>query len=344
MLKVFSDLHHGDLYYSLHSLFEKRLGFELYRPIGLDWFHAGHWKIAAPYGNAIDTANQYLDINNFGFDINLNLNGSHYVKDGIYHIHEPTHDYYQKAITLEQFKNMKFDIMMPTYSPHDYEYEKLRNLYQPNAKMVCHLGNTKQRTHLPNVLTSVPYNKASKQNVVYCHQELDPKLYSYEEPKNKNIINAVVSCFPYPEVWNKYKNLLSDISMKYYGSGSPEGPVHGAKGVAEKMIESNIGWHLKPHGGLGHTAMGWMYCGRPIITNMSQHRSWGGDAVRLFEPGVTCHDIEAHSPEENCAMIRKMLEPEENIRWCERARARFIDIINYDREEQDVRKFLEVIL
>ena len=99
-MNIFADLHHGDLFYSLHRLFVERLGWTLYRPIGHDWFNAGYWKIAEPYGNAKDTINQYLDINCRGYNAYTNLNGEHYLKDGVYHIYDPRPNYYQKTITF----------------------------------------------------------------------------------------------------------------------------------------------------------------------------------------------------------------------------------------------------
>ncbi len=344
-INVFCDLHHSDLYFSLHRIFEVRLGFKLYRPIGMDWFDQGYWKIAEPYNNARDTVGQYLNIAPGEWDQHKNLNGNHYVEDGVYHVHEPVHRYHQRAITLEKFKSMKFDIILSTYAPHDAPYEKLAKLYQPQAKVIAQLGNTGQKTHLRNVITSVPYNPKPGQNVTILHQELDPDIYFWTPPNaNTKNIYSMVNCYPYPELYKKYKVALTEVDMKHYGGGSPDGGLFGCRGVAEKMRESNIGWQLKPLGGLGHTAMGWMFSGRPIITNMSQNRSWGGNALRIFEPGVTCHDIEAHSFEENLKMIRKMLEPEENAKWCERARARFTSVIDYDAEEQQFRKFIERLI
>src|SRR5574337_1850875 len=124
-MKIFTDLHHGDLFYSIHALFEKRLNIEVYRPIGLDWFYKGYWRIAEPYGNAIDTVKQYLDINDHGFDQYKNLNGNNYKQDNVYHVYEPVHQYYQRAITFEQFKSMKFDIIMSTVECHDQPYLRL---------------------------------------------------------------------------------------------------------------------------------------------------------------------------------------------------------------------------
>lgn len=346
-MKVFTDLHHGDLYFSLKRLFEDRLGFELYRPIGLDWFHEGYWQIAKPYNHAMDTVNQYLAIGGDDWDQYKDLNGgtNNYVEDNVYHIWEPVHEYHQKAITFDTFKDMDIDIIMSTVVLHDRPYEKMRDVYKPNAKIIAHLGNTGQRTHLPNVIHSVPYRPAPGQNTVLVHQELDPNIYKYVKPSSetKNIF-SVVNCFPYPHVFNQYKAAMPDVDMRAYGAGSPDGSLFGCRGVAEKMREANIAWHLKPQGGLGHSAMGWMMSGRPLITNMSQNRSWGGNAVALFEPGVTCFDIERGTIEENVAAIRTMLEPEENVKWSERVKQRFHDVINYDAEEEKTRRFIERLI
>jgi hypothetical protein len=107
-MKIFTDLHHNDLYYALISLFEKRLGYEVYRPIGLDWFHNGYWKIAAPYNHAMDTVRQYLDIDqtdwvNAPWHEYKQANSNYFINDEVYHVHEPIHDYHQKAITFDQF-------------------------------------------------------------------------------------------------------------------------------------------------------------------------------------------------------------------------------------------------
>ncbi|MCJ7634401.1 hypothetical protein MUP77_18670, partial [Candidatus Bathyarchaeota archaeon] len=61
---VFVELHHGDLFFSLHLLFEERLEMNLFRPIGMAWFEKGFFKIAEPYGNAPDTIDQFLGVPN----------------------------------------------------------------------------------------------------------------------------------------------------------------------------------------------------------------------------------------------------------------------------------------
>jgi hypothetical protein len=134
---------------------------------------------------------------------------------------------------------------------------------------------------------------------------------------------------------------LPDVEMKAYGAGSPDGPVSGSVGVAAKMREANVGWHCKPFDGFGHTAMGWFAIGRPVVTTMKDVVMSGGDALSCFEPGVTCLDVGSGDITSNCAVIRRMLQPDENLRWSERVRRRFHDVINYDREAEQIRALVE---
>ena len=342
-MKVFLDLHHSDLYYSLYLLLEKRLGFELYRPIGMDWFYEGYWKIAEPYNNALDTVGQYLNVDRTPF-INGSVNNN-FLKDEIYFIYDPAHKYHQRAIEFEKFKSIKFDIILSTFHAHDYVFETLKNLHQPNAKLIAHMGNTFQTTHLKNVIHSVPYKPKDNQNCIYIHQEIDTNIYNYTQPDKltKNIY-SVTNLMPYTETYYLYKSLLNEFNFKYYGIGCVDGVLNGTLGVYEKMRESNIGLSLKPLGGLGHSNMGWFYSGRGLITNMSQHKIYGEDALKYFEPDVTCIDIDGDTVEENCKKIRKWMMPENTIKLGENAKRRFHEIINYDYEELEFRKFLENII
>lgn len=341
-MNVFTDLHHADLYYSLHLLFEQRLGWKLYRPIGLDWFHQGYWKIAEPYGNSMDTVGQYLDINEDGWDQFKNLNGTHYKENGIYHAYDPTHDYYQKAITLEQFKSMKFDLIVSTIPAHDVSFSRLRDQCHPHAQVVSQMGNINQQSHLQHVLHSTPYKPNVGQNTCLYHQEIDMELYKYVPPNpDTRYIFSAVNCLPYANVYGQYKSLLEDIEFRAYGAGCPNGAVMGTKGVAAIMQQANLGWHIKPGDGFGHTAMGWFASGRPVVTKMSDVVSYGADAPWLFEPGVTCIDLDAGSVSANCAKILAALQPENNLQLAENAKKRFHEVVNYDKEEQEIRKFFE---
>ena len=43
MIRILADFHHHALWESLRLVFEERFGWELYRPIGMDWFIEGYW-------------------------------------------------------------------------------------------------------------------------------------------------------------------------------------------------------------------------------------------------------------------------------------------------------------
>jgi hypothetical protein len=125
---------HGDLYYSLHLLFEERLGMNLFRPVGLDWFKKGFWKLAEPYGNAADTIDQYLGLPDGAWS-NRKEPTQRYGQvefiDGVYHIPVKvgSGEYVQKAITFEEFLKTDFAFIVASYVGHDQPYAELTKRY-----------------------------------------------------------------------------------------------------------------------------------------------------------------------------------------------------------------------
>ncbi len=86
------------------------------------------------------------------------------------------------------------------------------------------------------------------------------------------------------------------------------------------------------------------FSGRAVVTNMSQQRLSGGDALLMYEPGVTCLDIESFSIHDGERAIMEMLEPENQLKYNENAYRRFHDIVNYDEEGVEIKKFMENLL
>lgn len=345
-MKVFTDLHHGDLYYSLHRLFVERFGWELYRPIGVEWADEGYWQVAKPYGNARDTINQFLEISSGGWDPLTRLNGENYLENGIYHVWDGGHDYYQKAVTLEQFKQMRFDIVISTIFDHDTTFADLIKKFQPHAKHVSQMGNLNQVSEVPNVMSSVPYTPKEGQNYVFYHQEVDPKLF-YPTPvptSDPKKIYSFVGAMD-PHLYLTFQERMPDIIWKAHGVGCPDGPVGGGKAIAPMMREANLGWHIKPGDGFGHTVMDWYASGRAVATKFKDIRAYNHfDATSLFEDGVTAINLDGKTVQENIKTIRHFLEPENNARLCEQAGKRFREIVNYDEEERALREFFGRLL
>jgi hypothetical protein len=338
-MKVLVDYHHGNLYHSLQLLFEKRLGFEMYRPIGLEWFTNGYFKIAEPYGNAQDTIDQYLDINNRGWDTHKNLNGDYKIEDGIYHIYDPENKIHHKAITFDKFKEIEFDYILASFPTHGNWENLLR--YQPKAKFIMQIGNEGQTSQSKNILCSTAdFVAKPEQNFYQYHQEFDLGEFEYEPPKHTKKIKSFVISLPEPNLYFAYKNALPEFDFKSHGVGSPDGTVHGPL-IPQMMRESMFGYHVKPADGYGHVIHKWMASGRPVIVRGNYYK--GKMAEPLLIDGVTCIDLDKHSFEENIALIRKYSQPEEHKRMCENAYKRFHEVVNFDKEAQEIKEWLTII-
>lgn len=337
-MKILTDLHHGDLYYALHCLFEKRLDFELYCVIGHEWAD-DYWKIHETQ-NDRSVVGQYLSIDvseNAYHDFNI-------IKDDIYYIWDKRHFYYRKHIRLDTFKDIKFDIILPSHYNHYASWKLLQQRYQPDAKLICHVGNVDRHDNVDYVIRSVPFLGTCKRSVI-ANQEIDKQFYSYV-PVNRDATNitSITSGGFFKDLYYKYSQLLPEYNFKYYGVDSPDGPCNGLQDISKKMQEANLGWTTKPWGSLGHTNMGWLYSGRPVITNMSEHRRTGELALELFEPGVTCIDLDSGTEKENCDIIKKWIDPDVSTRYGIKAMRRFHEVVNYEIEANNVKSFLSDII
>jgi len=343
-MNVFADCHHGSLFASLELLFERRLHWELFRPIGLDWFTSGYWKIAEPYGNFEGTIKQFLDINSLPWSPDGNLNGGNYEKDGIYYIYDPRFNNYQKAITFEKFKEMDFDIIISSIPAHDICYEEMIRLYKPKAKHIAQMGNIFQTTEVKNVMCSTkPYTVPAGKNVVFYHQE--QLLTPFSKPKEDNKrITSFVNCLPNPGMYEVYKSTLSDYEFKSYGIACPDGIISGEDKIVSIMSNSTFGFQNKPGAdGFGHIIFGWFNVGRPVIINYEEYKD--KLAGELLIPDKTC--ISLDSGDGFNAIISKIREYSQKDKYEEMCRDswnRFRNVVDYEKEEKDIRIFLNNLL
>ncbi len=343
-MKVFCDLHHEALFYSLHLLFEKRLGWELYYPIGEDWFTQGYWKIAEPYGNHPDTIRQFLNPEAIGFDQYKSINGDNYYKDGIYYCHDPINNYQRKAITLDKFKEMDIDIVISSYQPHDAPYADLIAKYKPKAKHIAQMGNSYQTTEVKNVMCScVPYPVPEGTNAVFYHQEFDLNIFKYFPMGSTNGITSFVNCLPKPEQFELFKVNLPGFDFKAYGASCPDGTITGQDKIAQLMSKSVFGYHVKPGGdGFGHVIHNWMAVGRPVIVSGNEYKD--KLAGQLLVDGETCIDIDVHNFNESVNLIKEYSYPEKHLKMCKTTHNKFTELVNFNEEEQKIRKFLDYLI
>lgn len=313
----------------------------MYRPIGHDWFTHGYWKIAEPYGNAQDTIDQYLDINNRSWDKYKNLNGDYKLEDGIYRIYDPENNIHHRAVTFDKFKEMQFDVICSSFPTHDVWEGLLK--YQPKAVWMSQIGNEGQTSKAPFVISSVyQFNSAPGQKVIFYHQEFDLKQYKFTYPKNHNKISSFVVLLPERELFLKYKEALPEFDFKAYGPGAIDGILGDGEGISKAMQDSAFGWHVKPADGYGHILHKWFATGRPVITRGNYYLGKTGGL--LLEDGKTCIDLDKHSFEENVRLIREFSQPLKHTSMAKAVNMRFKEEVNFNKEAEQIKNYLLSIL
>lgn len=351
-MRIFCDMHHAGLYRSLQLLFETRLGYELYRPIGESWFTQGYWKIAEIYGNAPETIGQYLAIRD-AIPTKMGMRNT---------ILEERPDYYvikdeqgsldEKAITYEQFMANPPDVVIASYYGNIECYKKLAD--SVGAKFVAHYGNAwpTQWDIYSNLLASVSSTSIKVpdgKKAIFYHQEFDQQTYRYEDPKPSNLLRSFVHCLPehdiYKQDWidfQELEKLLPEFKLESYGISCREGTVIKQEDLADKMRESKFGIHFKWGGdGFGHSIHSWFSVGRPVIYKGSQYL--GKLAGELLEDGKTGFDVEKWGMEGVVGKIRSMTI-QEHLEMCRNVRKKFEEKVNFEKEAIEIKSFMENLL
>lgn len=348
-MKILADMHNLGLYYSLQLLFEKRLKGELYRPVGMDWFNEGYFKIAEPYGNNPSTIAQFLEVNSSSPDGLFRLNDAKKVQDGVYEFIDLANDTTNKGITLETFKNTKFDIIIASIPQHIEPFKELVQKYQPQAKFVFQCGNvywdkSVDYSKVPNLLASVKkFDVPPTCNTVWYHQEFDLEIFQPQGKKHKNQIVSFVNSLPTMGTIGNYmvlKNQLPEFGFKSYGIGCDDGIISGTQEIANIMNESYFGIHLKHGGdGMGHIIHNWFACGKPVIVNYETYKNQL--AGELMVPDETCFALDG--PGDVPGVIDKIrkLSPIKYEWMCQQSYQKFKEVCNFDKEEVEIRKWLD---
>lgn len=345
-MKVFTDFHHSSLLRSLVLLFEERLGMEVYRPIGMDWFNQGYWHI----NNLEDTAHQFLD-----FDqalpkdgtppLNIVAAGNH--AEGIYMVLDPGAVSAHKACTFDYFVNNQFDYVIASIPQHIEPFKDLIAKYQPQAKLIVQVGNNWNMFIYEglNVMASIA-PQSTNANTIFYHQEFDTKIFKPAPALPSKKIYSYVNIIQNSGVgWNDWRQLqrLLDgkgYEFKAYGGQCPDGNKTGPVELAKSMREAQFVFHVKPGGdGFGHVIHNAYACGCPIITRPSHYK--GQLAEQLLVPG-TFIDLDRYGPGEVKNIIVRLTYDERGLRQMgKRAAARFTEVVNYEREAQDIADWLK---
>ena len=343
---IFSDFHHSSLYTSLQMLFEVRLNHQLFRPIGEEWFNKGYWKLAEPYKNNPDTIMQYLGIRDHykPMDGTKPLND---IKEYNEYYLIKSFPYDHKALTLKQFKDMKFDLIIASYQPHIEPYLKLIQTYQPQAKFCHQQGNewVVDFNKVKNLLASVlPYNIPNDVNACWYSQEFDLDIFKPEYSEKKIIrsfVNTLATQSLFHRDWIDFLELekyLPEYKFESYGAGCREGVINEQKELAKLMRESKYALHLKNQGdGWGHVIFNFFSCGKPVIYRASQYKNRLASKLLIHrETGI---DLDQVGITGAVNIIRNQ-SLSEYSKMCTNITSLFKKYVDFDKEQKDIEVFL----
>jgi hypothetical protein len=345
-MNLFTDFHHNSLLRSTVLLFENRLGINVYRPIGMDWFNEGCWAI----NDSIDTAKQFLDTELLSvFDQTPLLNSVSNIEDCIYEIYDPGNVSSHKAISLDLFKNMKFDYIIASIPQHIPIYKELIKKYQPSAKLIIQIGNNWPSNILEgcNVLASVKQNSLINCNAVYYHQEFDTSIFKPSTPSHLRKVSSYINILQnMPYGWSDFLKLeivLDGVaSMKSYGGQCRDGNKEGPISLSSSMRNDDFIFHVKDGGdGYGHILYNAFASARPVITRSSFYKDCLGYELLNDESII---DLDKMSLNDAARKIIDLFQDHDSLNLMSKNVYRtFKNNVDFVNDAEKVRKWIENI-
>ena len=343
-MRILADYHHADLAESLALLFEDRFGWELYFPIGMQWFDSGVWNFGREvHGDAI--AQQYL----VGVWPEAENHGDHHS------VVETTHPgRIRKGVELEQARSQRWDYVLSSLPDNDVGLWEIAK--GSGAKFGVQLGNNLQNSNwgladFGMASTTMGYEPV-KPYVTY-RQEFRLTDFRYEwppaEPKSvASFIQGFAENKSFYAEFLEYARELPEFDWKVYGGYGwhpvdefAAGNLSSTPAVAEAMRRTRIAWHSKWWSdGYGHVIHNLFATGKPVVG----YADYYADKLAgpLWVDKVTSLDLSRHSPDEVIAWLRALRDDDDFHRQVsEASAARFREVVNFDEDAEKVKALLE---
>ena len=323
---------HQDLYYTFYKLFEKRLGYKLYRPNGDEsWtdkniYHVNHLPEHVLYGKT-----QYEFVKTFEYEDHTLL---HNIFDDSYH----------RLISFQKFKLIKFDIIISTIWQNEIPFYNLHKSYHPNSIYIRHIANIiEQPSVAKNVIAGILTQFESDINYIRHHPEHGDRFFYDPNIKPDKIIQGSENYLcptgyqgsqEIYDIWKKYESVLTDFEFRYENSYWHNFP--------KNIQNSKFFWHTKFLGCCGYTGRQALFCGKPLIVNKQYCRIYNTLALEYLKDGVNCIDIDPNlrSFEENIEIIREWSKDDVYKNKCESGLKYTKEKINFDEESEKIKNWI----
>lgn len=328
-MNVFIDyIGHADLYYSMHLLFEKRLGMNLYCPIQEDqvWSDKKFLTPLVPNSTTISKENGVTTYKIF------------------------THDYEMKAITFDKFLELNIDIIVITSRPNEFPLIDIAKAYKPKAKLAHHIANIRE---VPDGCRNIMLSTKTVMPKGINWIRYTPEHHEKYKPSNITVEKSIKSFFNYMrsypvemQRWNEAKLALPDFDFKMHGGAPPWDSEHGS--ISQDVLhitmqEAQFIWHTKPAGGCGYTARQALACGKPLIVDLRYSKNYATLADDYLIDGVNCINLDpsVRPLSHSFKMIKEWSEPDTYNKKVEDVKKCFNQKINFENEAEAIKKWLE---
>lgn len=351
-MRVLCDYAHADLWESLEILFTDRFGWELYRPIGMEWYHEGFWAFERQrLGDQV--ARQFLQEHA----------GDLVVADGSMR-HEPSHpDRAIKMVTLEQARAQEWDIVIATLAENEaglYRFARERG-----AAYGIQIGNQGAPNNFGQaafVMSSVTLPQVPKLWMphVFYHQEFSladfaPNRYTPDYPP---VVMTRVQCITETSEYARFAGLAAKApfaAWRHHGHCGEHDALWGGNAettaqVAREMARATVAYHAKRWSdGYGHVLHNWFALGVPLLATSGYYTGEDDGVAKLAAPlfidGETSFDIDLRPDSEVVELVRRLVEDIDYQQAIhENMIQRFAEVVNFDAEAAEIRTMLDGVL
>jgi len=349
-VNVLIDYAHNDLWESLALLFEDRLGWELYRPIGMEWYEQGLWGFERQtLGDAV--ARQFLSP--YSSDRPL---------DGYSERDDEMHTRTYRLVTMEQARALKPDIVIACLAENETGLSGFAK--EVGAHYGIQIGNQGAENQwglAEFVLSSVtlPQLGGGKPWVphVFYHQEFSLSDFRFEYPPESQTVATRVQCFAGTPDYARFTRLsgLSGLDFRWFGHcGDPDqfwgGNAHTTAEIAEQMRATRTAFHVKRWSdGYGHVIHNWFAVGRPVVGSSSYYTGESDGIVKLAAPlfveGETSFDLDKLNDDEAVRLFQRLATDDDfHQKISTQAAERFRQVVDFDQEAEAVKAMFDQVL
>jgi len=318
-VKVLVDRHHADLFYGLQLLGD-RLGWDLYTPVGHEWWDEGYWRFGEVYGDD-RLARQYLSLEQ----------GWQKVSGDVYWTQDRHHpERWIHGLPLEEARTQQWDLIIATVQENQSGFRRFAD--ESGARYAVHVGNANQQVDMS--LDPI---------VLEVAQEFDHlSTFRFRPPIRSDRVTSFINLLPLvPEALWAFDGLqqqLPDFEFRSFGHACPGGFLDPVTAVAAEMAEAGWAYHDKTTGdGFGHVIHNWAAVGRPLIGHSSYYA--GQRAAAFWIDGETCIDLSVHSLAEAVEIIRATT-PARHRAMCDAIRDVLDRVYDPARDAELVRELL----